>query len=179
MENINQHLNDPDTEAAELKERWRAGARATKNSLAEDEKAEVERRACRADVDRRYPSGVPINCRNLYDALAGDSSLATKKERLLQWDRLSAADVCDIYGRWPVDVNRVAVLNNDFAYAFGLANRAPTIRENIKKLLAELEHEEAEQKRLGPGDGLWTIPAMTPPAEPPVQVVTDFKTLKQ
>lgn len=179
MENIFEYLDPPEQVAARLREKHRLGAKVAFRELGNLKKAEVENRNALDDIRQRYPQGVSVNVRLQFDAVAGGGNcLAIVEETLLLWDRLSAADVCHVMGTWPVDVNRVTVLDNNLSYGFGLANRAKIIREDIKKLYEALEFDEAEEKRLGPGDGLWSVPAWPTAREIPVQVVTDFKTLK-
>jgi hypothetical protein len=178
--NILQYLDDPAKVAGELKEKHRDGARAAQAGLADHRKAEAERRKALFDICVKDPKG-PINCQILWDAvMASDESITKIEQGLSSWAGLCANDVSHALQTWPTDVNKVNVLDNDLAYCFSLANRGPSIRENIKKLYAELEFEASELKRLGPGDELWTIPAMAPASETPRAVVveTNYSPLK-
>jgi hypothetical protein len=180
--NVLRYLDDPAKVAAELKEQHRPAAKIAKRELPNLAKAEAESREGFAAVNARYPQGVSCNIQLLYDAVKGaalNGCLAKVEDTLLRWDRLSAADVAHVLETWPTDINRVTVLDTDLAYGFGLANRARAIREDIEKLLSDLEHEQAEVERLGPGDSLWTIPPMTPvERDVPVKVVTGSKPLR-
>jgi hypothetical protein len=180
--NVLQYLDDPAKVVAELKEKHRPAAKIAVRELGNLKKAEDERRNAVNDINRKYPQGVPTNARLLYDAIAGtgsDGFLAIVQDRLLRWDNLSAHDVSDIYGRWPTDLNRLSVLDHDLAFGLALANKAGTVRENIKKLYSQLAFEESENKRLGVQDETWTVPTMMPvQRDVPVTVVTGSKPLR-
>jgi hypothetical protein len=181
MENIIlEYLDPPEQVAARLKEKHRPGAKIAVRELGNLKKAEQERRAALHDVNQKYPNRVPCNCRLQYEAISsGDDAVDIVQDRLSRWDRLSAEDVRHVMGTFPTDINRVTVLDNDLAFGFALANKAGTVRENIKNLYTQLEFEEAEKKRIGPQDETWTIPTMAPARqETPVEVRTDFRTLK-
>jgi hypothetical protein len=158
--------------AARLKESFRDQVEAARAALPALTKALKAQRSAVQKVEAKYRGVMmPPDVQRIYgDLIHGNAAVELVQGRIEQWENISENSVNDWLQRWPIDVNRLTVLENDIAFGLKFAHGAPAIISKI----ADLEWALAEDDKWVAANGPHAKPMMIPtPAKQPRQVIVN------